>query len=110
LRENNTGRLTASLLGEKTGFNPTIEKKIIAAGVIILKNKIDGSESDLGYASILSDPIEFDLTNPIEINFNITHYTFPSINFCSIRKSYITLITLDDSGSPIHCSEVISGG
>ena len=110
LKENNTGTLITSPLGDKIVLNLTIEKKMIAAGVIILKNKIDVSESDLGYASILSDPIDFDLTNPIVINFNITHYTFPSINFCSIRKSYITLITLDESGSPIHCSEVISGG
>jgi hypothetical protein len=110
LKENNTGTLTASPLGDKIGLNPAIEKKMIAAGIIILKNRIDGSESGLGYASILSDPIDFDLTSPIVINFNITQYTFPSINFCSIRKSYITLITLDESGSPIHCSEVISGG
>jgi hypothetical protein len=110
LKENNTGTLTASPFGDKIGLNLAIEKKITAAGIIILKNRIDGSESGLGYASILSDPIDFDLISPIVINFNITHYTFPSINFCSIRKSYITLITLDESGSPIHCSDVISGG
>jgi len=110
LKENNTGTLTASPPDDKIGLNLAIEKKITAAGIIILKNRTDGSDSGLGYASILSDPIDFDLTSPIVINFNITQYTFPSINFCSIRKSYITLIILDESGSPIHCSEVISGG
>src|ERR1039457_4032557 len=71
LRENNTGRLTAFLFGEKTGFNPTIEKKIIAAGVIILKNKIEGSESDLGYASILSEPRSEEHTSELQSPCNL---------------------------------------
>src|ERR1035437_3069882 len=45
LKENNTGTLTASPLGDKIGLNLAIEKKITAAGVIILKNRTDGSES-----------------------------------------------------------------
>jgi hypothetical protein len=110
LGENNTGILTASPLGEKIGINPTIEKKIIAAGVVILKNNMYGSESDIGFLVIKSIPVDLDLTKPIDIKFETIMDTPSVIDYFSIRKSYITLITLDESGSPIHYSEVITGG
>ena len=108
--EDNTGRLTASPLGDKIGINPAIEKKMIAAGVVILKNNKYGSETDLGFLVIKSVPVDLDLINNINIKFETIMDTPSVIDYFSIRKSYITLITLDESGSPVHCSEVISGG
>ena len=110
LGEDNTGRLTAAPLGEKIGINSAIEKKIIATGVVILKNNIFGSETDFGFLAVKSKPVNLNLTSSIDINFETIPVTNSLINYFSIRKPYITLITLDESGSPIHCSEVISGG
>lgn len=110
LNENEKGKLTASPLGNKIGINPAIEKKIIAAGVVILKNNIYGSESDFGFMALMSKPVDLSLTDPIDINFIALPVTASVPGYFSIRKSYITLITLDESGSPIHYSEVITGG
>lgn len=110
LGEDNTGILTAAPLGEKIGINSAIEKKIIAIGVVILKNNIFGSETDFGFLAVKSKPVNLNLTSSIDINFETIPVTNSLINYFSIRKPYITLITLDESGSPIHCSEVISGG
>src|ERR1035437_970301 len=110
LEENGKGRLTASPLGEKIGINLSVEKKMIATGVVILKNNIYGSETDFGFLAINSKPVDINLTSPIDINFETIPVTNSLISYFSIRKSYITLITLDESGSPIHCSEVIIGG
>jgi len=110
LKENEKGKLTASPLDNKIGINPAIEKKIIAAGVVILKNNIYGSESDFGFMALMSKPVDLSLTDPIDINFIALPVTASVPGYFSIRKSYITLITLDESGTPIHCSEVIIGG
>jgi hypothetical protein len=110
LANNDKGRLTASPIGDKTVINPAVEKKIIAAGVVILKNNVPGSEIDFGFRTINSKPVDLSLTDPININFETTLVSNSFIDHFSIRKYYITLITLDDSGSPVHCSEVITGG
>ncbi len=108
--ENEKGRLTAPPLGENIGINLSVEKKMIATGVVILKNNIYGSETDFGFLAINSKPVDINLTAPIDINFETIPVTNSLISYFSIRKSYITLITLDESGSPIHCSEVITSG
>ena len=110
LGENEKGILTASPLGDKIGINLSIEKKMIATGVVILKNNMYGSETDFGFLAISSKPVDFNLTDSININFDTLPVTPSVISYFSIRKSYITLITLDESGAPIHCSEVITGG
>jgi hypothetical protein len=110
LGENEKGRLTASPLGEKIGINLSVEKKMIATGVVILKNNIFGSETDFGFLAITSKPVDLNLTDSIDINFDTLPVTNSLLQYFTIRKSYITLITLDESGSPINCSEVITGG
>jgi hypothetical protein len=110
LSDNHAGRITASSFGERTGINPSIEKKILAVGIIILKNHIGVNESEISYLTINSKSIDFDLTNPIEIALDILPLGSSSYNHFLIKKPYITLITLDETGSPIHCSEVITAG
>src|ERR1035437_3200392 len=110
ISKNHKGKITASSLGEINGINPLIEKKILAVGIIILKNRIGISESEISYLTINSEPIDLDLTNPIDITLDIIPHSDSSYKLFLIKKSYITLITLDESGSPIHSSEVITGG
>jgi hypothetical protein len=110
ISDNHTGRITVSSFGVGNGINPSIEKKILAAGIIILKNHIGVNESAISYLTINSKPIDFDLTNPIEIALDILPLSSSAYIHFQIKKSYITLITLDDAGSPIHCSEVITAG
>ena len=109
LGENDKGILTASPLGDKIGINLAIEKKMIAAGVVILKNNIPGSTYEFGFLAINSKQVDLDLTNPIKIDLEAKPITKWYITNFSIKKSYITLITLDESGSPIHYSEVFTG-
>jgi hypothetical protein len=108
--ENHTGRITATSFGERNGINPSIEKKILAVGILILKNHIGVNESAISYLTINSKPIDFDLTNPIEIALEILPLGSSAYNHFQIKKPYITLITLDKTGSPIHSSEVITAG
>jgi hypothetical protein len=110
ISDNHAGRITASSFGDKNGINPAIEKKILAVGIIILKNQIGVNESEINYLTINSEPIDFDLTNPIEIALEILPLGSSAYNCFLIKKSYITLITLDKTGSPIHTSEVITAG
>ena len=110
LGENEKGNLTASPLGKKIGINPNIEKKVIATGVVIIKNDNPGSTYEFGFMAINSIPLDLDLISPVEINIEAKPLTKSWINNYSLRKSYIILITLDEFGSPIHCSEVITSG
>jgi hypothetical protein len=108
LIDNNSGKITASPIGQKSGVNPSIEKKILAVGIIILKNRIGYDESEISFLKINSDPVDLDITKPIDITLDIIPITGTSLNLFSIKKPYITFITLDETGSPIHCSEVIT--
>jgi hypothetical protein len=108
ISDNHTGKITVSSLNERHGINPSIEKKIIAVGIIILKNHIGVDESAIKYLTINSEPIDIDLTNPIEIALDILPHSSSAYNHFQIKKPYITLITLDKTGSPIHTSEVIT--
>jgi hypothetical protein len=104
----NLPKITASPLGNKLGINTKIEKKITAAGVIILKNRIALSESEYFFIPANSIPVGLNLTNPVEITLGISSTLFPLLTQFAIRKFYITLITLDASDSPVRYSEVIS--
>ena len=110
LGENDKGKLTLPPLGVKIGLNPAIEKKIIATGIVILKNDNPGSTYEFGFMAINSTPVDLDLTSLVEINIEAKPLTKWYILDFSIKKIYITLITIDESGSPIHCSEVITSG
>jgi hypothetical protein len=110
ITENNSGKITASPIGNKIGINPSIEKKILAVGIIILKNRIGMNDSEISYLTINSDPVDLDLTTPIDIKLDIIPPGDISLKYFLIKKSYITLITLDETASPINCSEVITGG
>jgi hypothetical protein len=109
LGENDKGKLTLPPLGVKIGLNPAIEKKIIATGIVILKNDNPGSTYEFGFMAINSTPVDLDLTSLVEINIEAKPLTKWYILDFSIKKIYITLITIDESGSPIHNSEVMSG-
>jgi hypothetical protein len=110
ISDNHTGSITVTSLGVGHGIKLSIEKKIIAVGIIILKNHIGVNESAINYLTINSEPIDFDLTDPIEIDLDILPHGSSAYNHFQIKKPYITLITLDKTGSPIHCSEVITTG
>ncbi|MDR3665382.1 MAG: hypothetical protein P4L35_00940 [Ignavibacteriaceae bacterium] len=110
ISKEHTVKITAAPIGEKSGISLSKEKKILAVGIIILKNRIGFNESEISYLTINSDPIDLDITKPIDITLNIIPITGTSLDLFAIKKTYITLITLDDSGSPIHSSEVITTG
>jgi hypothetical protein len=108
LTDHHSGKITVAPFGDKLGFNPAIEKKILAVGVIILTNLIGMSDSHISFLTINSEPIDLDLFKPVNINFTINPLGDPSLRLSQIKKSYITLITLDESLSPIRCSQVIT--
>jgi hypothetical protein len=110
LGKNDNGKLTIPPLGLKNGLNPAIEKKITAVGIIILKDDVPGSKFEFGFKAIKSDLVNLDLITPLELNIEAQILSKWCIFEYTIKKIYITLITLDASASPIHYSEVISGG
>jgi hypothetical protein len=110
ITEKSTVKLTASPIGKKDKINPLIEKQLLAVGIIILKNKIGIDESEISYLTLNSQPIDLDITAPIDITLDILPKGDKSYKNYIIKKSYITLITLDKTSSPIKSSEVITSG
>jgi hypothetical protein len=108
LGDNDKGKLSIPPLGVKIGLNPAIEKKIIAAGIVILKKDVPGSKFEFGFMAIKSDPVDLDLTAPLELNIEAQILTKWFMLEYTSKNLYITLITLDDSGSPVHYSDVFS--
>jgi hypothetical protein len=110
LKDNSIVKLTASPLGNKNKINPSIEKHLLAVGIIILKNRIGIDESEISYLTMISQPVDLDITAPIDITLDILPKGDMSYKNYLIKKSYITLITLDKTLSPIKSSEVITSG
>ena len=110
LKNNDKGKITIPPLGLNSGINPAIEKKLIAVGTVVQKKDSPGATFEFGFMAINSEPVNLDLTTPLEINIEANPITKWTLFEFSMQKIFITLITLDDSGSPIHYSEVISGG
>jgi hypothetical protein len=110
ITENSTVKITASPIGNKDKINPLKEKQLLAVGIIILKNKIGIDESEISYLTMISQPVNLDITNPIDITLDILPKGNMSYKNYLIKKSYITLITLDKTLSPIKSSEVITSG
>jgi hypothetical protein len=110
IKDNSIVKLTASPLGKKDKINPLKEKQILAVGIIILKNRIGIDESEISYLTMISQPVDLDITAPIDITLDILPKGDKSYKNYLIKKSYITLITLDKTLSPIKSSEVITSG
>ena len=100
-------RLKADLLGSTSVINPSIEKFILPAGVIVLKEPKPPAISSMEIIPFKGKKEILDLSSDINLNIDLTspedviymHYQF--------RKCYLILITLDENENPIHSSNCV---
>jgi hypothetical protein len=90
--------------------NPDIEKMITAFGIIVYKNNPESLNSETNFGIITTDSQVLDLSQPINLNFTLNTAGQPQIQDDAVKKLFITLITLDQSRSPVRFSETFSGG
>jgi hypothetical protein len=94
-------------LGASTVINPAIEKFILPAGVIVLKEPLPPAVSPMEIIPFKGKKEILDLNSELNINIVLPtpqdsyymHYQF--------RKCYLILITLDENENPVHTSECL---
>jgi hypothetical protein len=108
--KNDSGIITAGSI-ENTGvIDPEIEKMFTAFGIIVYKNNPESSDAETNFGIITADSQVLDLSNPIELSFNINTAGLPPIQIDAVKRISVILITLDQSGNPVRYSETISAG
>lgn len=105
-----SGRITASPFENNAEINPEIEKSITAFGIMVYINNPDSLSAETNFGILTADTQIIDLSNPVDIGFKINLNGLPPVQNNAVRKLFVTLITLDKSGSPVRYFEQISCG
>jgi hypothetical protein len=97
-------RVAADALGVKIGVDTSIEKSLVAAGVVILTGP---TQEGLPHTLVLpfkSSQINLDLINPVDITAELEGTGLVQYGYYTTRKAFACLVTLNDNGLPVHTS------
>ena len=91
-------------IGESTVINPAIEKFILPAGVIVLKDPKSPASPPMEIIAFKGKNEILDLNSALNINIEITNPEDIKYVHYKFRKCYLILITLDENENPIQTS------
>jgi hypothetical protein len=89
-------------------IDPKIELSVIAAGIMVLSDPIHDSLAEEFFLPVQSDKIPVSLNNPSVLIIPLKGSDLSIYESYLTKKAYLTLVTLDASGNPIHHSVIIS--
>ena len=107
LFEEKSFRLKADLLGSTSVINPSIEKFILPAGVIVLKDPKSAAAPPMEIIAFKGKNEILDLNSALNINIDIPNPEDIKYVHYQFRKCYLILITLDKNENPIHSSNCL---
>jgi hypothetical protein len=107
LFEEKSFSLKIVLPGSDSEIDLSIEKFILAVGVIVLKEPLPPATSPMEIIAFKGQNEILDLNSELNVTINLStpedliymHYQF--------RKCYLILITLDKNENPVHCSNCL---
>jgi hypothetical protein len=94
-------------IGVPTLINPAIEKFIVPAGVIVLKDPKKLASPPMDIIAFKGKNEILDLNSELNINIDLPVPEAIKYNQYRFRKCYLILITLDENENPIHCSHCL---
>lgn len=102
-------RLRASIepIGTNAGINTTLETTIMMASVIFLSSPVDESVGAYSILSVVSQSQPSNLAQQLTFDANLTNQQQLIFDKYQITKSFISIVTLDSTGSPIHYSSTV---
>jgi hypothetical protein len=95
-------------LGVNLGIDPAKELSIVAAGVIVFSDPENQSFPEEFFLPVQSGKLPVSLFAPSVFIIPLTGRDLSIYDTYRTKKIYLTLITLDASGSPVHHSVIIS--
>jgi hypothetical protein len=97
-------QLATDALGVNLGIDTSVEKYIVAAGIIVLQTPSVEGINPLEIIAFKTSQHNLDLINPVDCAVEFTAETLATYQNYTDRKAFACLITLDDSNKPIRYS------
>ena len=100
-------QLATDALGVNIEIDTSIEKFIVAAGVVVLQTPSVEGIKPLEILAFKTVQHNLDLINPVDCAVEFTGEPLSDYQNYTDRKAFACLITLDDAGKPIRYSSTI---
>jgi hypothetical protein len=100
-------QLETDALGVEIGIDTSIEKFIVACGVVILQNPTLESWPKFEVVAFRSTQHNLDLINPVDLTTQFSGTELTKYSGYTTRAAFGCLITLDDNGKAIRYSKTV---
>jgi hypothetical protein len=101
--------LSGDPLGQTSGINADVEKKIAAEGVICLRNPKDPTDPPFQFIPVKSADQDLSLTAPLSFTLPIYGADVYEAAKYDDKKAIVTLITKDSNLNPVRASMTVCG-
>ena len=98
----------ADPFGVNLGINPKVETSTVAVGVLVLSDSADDHFPEEMFLPVQSAKIPTQLNNQSVFIIQLPSPELFAYSQYRTKKAWLTLITLDASGSPVRHSVIIS--
>ena len=100
--------IEAGALGHSLGIDSSVEKSILAVGVMVLDDPEGDYHAEEMFLPVQSPAIPLSLDNNLNFIISLSGRDLTVYTLFRTKKLYIVLVTLDSSGNPVRPSEIIS--
>ena len=96
--------LVTDALGVNVGIDTSVEKHIVAAGVVVLQTPTLEDIDAIQVIAFKTQQLNLDLINPVDLSADFTGGTLSMYESYTDRKVFACLVTLDDAGKAVRYS------
>jgi hypothetical protein len=100
--------LVTDMLGTNVDIDTSIEKYIVAGGIVVLQTPTSAGISANRVIAFKSIQHNLDLINPIDLAVNFTGEVLKQYQSYTTRNVFACLVTLDDAGKAIRYSTTVN--
>ena len=102
---NTTGLTFASdALGIASGADPTVEKYLIEAGIMILKGPTDPIDPSFKVITLRTGQVTLDIDTPVSLPLELTGDQLTDFQGYTTKKVHMVLLTIDSTGKTVRHS------
>jgi hypothetical protein len=100
--------LVTDALGVGVGIDTSVEKYLVAAGVVVLQTPTSADMPKNQVIAFKSIQHNLDLINPVDVTLDFSGGTLAMYESYTVKKAFACLITLDDTGTAIRYSSTLN--
>lgn len=100
-------QLATDALGVSVGIDTSIEKFIVACGVVVLQNPTLGSWPKFEVIAFRSNQHNLDLINPVDLTTQFSGTDLTIYSGYTTKAAFGCLITIDDNGNAVRYSKTV---